>query len=169
MKAANLSPQVIDPALYRIPARFAVETFSGLLLVCTFKPHYLCGVSGVAKHFCTLSRKGPSEYHDNAMVTAGSALAADFGRHRKLVVVDALRFARTASPHRPATEYVFPKALILSTDSVAADTVALDLFLKSGCRPHGAIPPRVHIEAADKRYHCGASDMARIEVRRVSV
>jgi len=169
LKATNLSPRMIDPGLYQIPARFAVEPFDALLLVCTLKPHYLCGVSGVVKHFCTLSKKGPKAYHGNAMVTAGSALATDFSRHRKLVIVDALRFAKTAPPHRPATEYVYRKSLILSTDPVAADTVALDLFRQSGCQPHGAIPPRVHIEAADRRYHVGVSDLARIEVRRVRV
>jgi len=167
LKAANISDQVIGPALYQIPARFAVEPFDALLVVCTLKPHYLCGVSGVVKHFCTLGKRGPREYHGNAMVTAGSVLTTDFSRHRKLVVVDALRFAKTAKPHRPAEEYVYPKALILSPDPVAADTVALDMFQQSGCRPHGAIPPRVHIEAADKRYHAGVSDLARIEIRRV--
>jgi hypothetical protein len=169
LKVARISDQVMDPALYQIPARFAVEPFDALLVVCTLKPHYLCGVSGVVKHFCTLGKRGPREYHGNAMVTAGSVLTTDFSRHRKLVVVDALRFARTAKPHRSAEEYVYPKALILSTDPVAADTVALEMFRRNGCRPHGAISPRVHIEAADKRYHAGASDLARIEVRRVKI
>jgi hypothetical protein len=159
----------MDRQLYRMPARFAVDPFDGLVVVCTLKPHYLCGVSGVVKHFATLSKKGPKVYHPDGMVTAGSVLVTDFKEHRKLVVVDALRFAKTGDPHRPAKDYVFPKSLVLSTDPVAADAVALDMFLKAGCKPFGEIPPRLHIEAADKDYHAGVSDLSKIEVRRINV
>jgi len=169
LKAAGISEDVIDPALYKIPARYAVEPFDALLVVCTLKPHYISGVSGVVKHFATLSKKGPATYHPNAMATAGSVLQTDFSNHRKLVVVDALRFAKVAPPHRQASDLYYSKILILSTDPVAADTVALDLFLKAGCKPYGDIPPRVHIETADKQYHAGVSDLSRIEIRRVEV
>lgn len=170
LKAAGISEDVIDPVLYNIPARYAVEPFDALLVVATLKPHYISGVSGVVKHFATLSKKGPKEYHPDAMVTAGSVLQTDFSNHRKLVVVDALRFAKRFAPSRLRTEDLYyAKALILSTDPVAADTVALDMFLKAGCKPHGEIPPRVHIEAADKRYHAGVSDLSKIEIQRVTM
>jgi hypothetical protein len=169
LKAANISEEVMDRQLYRMPARFAVDPFDALVVVCTLKPHYLCGVSGVVKHFATLSKKGPKVYHPDGMVSAGSVLVTDFKDHRKLVVVDALRFPKTGDPHRPAKDYVFSKSLVLSTDPVAADSVALDMFLKAGCKPFGDIPPRLHIEAADKDYHAGISDLSKIEVRRVNV
>ncbi|MBM4086616.1 MAG: DUF362 domain-containing protein [Planctomycetes bacterium] len=169
LAAAKISEEVMDRELYRIPARFAVDPFDGIVLVCTLKPHYLCGVAGAVKHFATLAKKGPRVYHPDGMKTAGEVLATDFKAHRKLVVVDALRFAGTGDPHRPARDYVFQKSLVLSADPVAADAVALDLFLKAGCKPSGDIPPQIHIEAADKDYHAGVSDLAKIDVRQVKV
>ncbi|MBM3334383.1 DUF362 domain-containing protein [Candidatus Sumerlaeota bacterium] len=170
MKAAGISESVIDEALYDLPARYAVEPFDALLVVCTLKPHYISGVAGAVKHFATLSKKGPKEYHPDAMVTAGSVLQTDFKSHRKLVVIDALRFARRFAPgHLQPQDYCYPKALIISTDPVAADAVAFDLFLKVGCKPAGAIPARLHIEAADKKYHAGVSDLAKIELRTIKL
>jgi hypothetical protein len=132
-------------------------------------PEPRCGVAGVIKHFATLAKRGPAAYHPDGMVTAGSVIEEDFAGKHRLVIVDALRFAVTQRPHRPPEALHYQKSLLLSTDPVAADAVALDLFLKAGCKPFGDVPPRLHLEAADRDYHAGVSDLAKIEVRQIKV
>lgn len=169
LKPAGISEDVFQGGIYKIPARFAVEPYTVVMQIPTVKPNIMSGVAGVIKHFATMAKRGPAVYHPDGMVTAGSVINDDFAGKHRLVIVDALKFAVTQRPHRPPDALHYQKSLILSTDAVAADAVALDLFLKAGCKPFGDVPPRWHIEAADKVYHAGVSDLARIEVRQVRV
>jgi hypothetical protein len=160
LQARGISPTVMDGSLI---SRLSTEPFTVLVMVPTLKSHTVSGVSGVVKHFATLSQEGPAPHHPDAMHTAGSVIVPQFGHLRKLIIVDALRFGETTK----GPSY-YQKSLIFGTDPVAVDTIALDLFLEH-CKPHGTLPPRYHIEAADKEFHAGTSDRNKIEVQRLTV
>jgi len=160
LKELGIPASAMDTSLI---SRISTEPFTVLIMVPTLKSHEVAGVSGVIKHFATISKEGPQGHHPNAMKTAGSVIVPQFGHLRKLIIVDALRFYRTLEG-----EHYFQKSLIFGTDPVATDTIALDLFLKH-CIALSKIPPRLHIEAADKEYKAGTCDRAKIEVRTVEL
>lgn len=160
LQARGISPTVMDGSLI---SRISTEPFTVLVMVPTLKSHTVSGVAGVIKHFATISKEGPAPHHPDAMHTAGSVIVPQFGHLRKLIIVDALRFGETTK----GPSY-YQKSLIFGTDPVAVDTIALDLFLEH-CKPHGTLPPRYHIEAADKEFHAGTSDRNKIEVQRLTV
>jgi len=160
---AGVPPEALDGAVYTIPSNFHRKRFTALVMTPTLKSHSIAGVSGVVKHFATMSRGGPAPHHPNAMETAGSVIIPEFGHMSHLVIVDALRFGElTRGPK------YFQKSLIFGTDPVAADMVALDLFLEHNA-PYGDLPPERHRVLADTRYHAGISDRSQIEVVRLTV
>ncbi|HIE26206.1 TPA: DUF362 domain-containing protein [Candidatus Poribacteria bacterium] len=160
LKEAEIPQEVMDNQIYRIPARFPTMPFTSLVMTPTLKSHRIAGVSGVVKHYATMCKEGPAPHHPNGMETAGSVIVPQFGYMSHLIIVDALRFGEeTRGPQ------FFQKSLIFGTDPVAADVVALDIYLKN-CKTSREIPPERHRQLADTRYHAGISDMSRIEVRR---
>lgn len=160
LQERGIPPEVMDGSLI---SRISTEPFTTLVMVPTLKSHTVSGVSGVVKHFATISKEGPAPHHPDAMHTAGSVIVPQFGHLRKLIIVDALRFGETTK----GPSY-YHKSLVLGTDPVAVDTIALDLFLEN-CKPHGTLPPRYHIEAADKEFHAGTSDRNKIEVQKLTL
>ncbi len=172
-------PELITNRLFGI----ADLPMDALVVTPTIKHHEIAGISGTLKLYACFSKKGPWNYHTEVprndprwdgvvgggMGACGWVPANDFKLQRKLHVVDLLRVGTTS---RGWTAYpdgwVYTKSLVLSTDPVAADRVAFDMYLKVG-QPSGRIDPLYHVERADAEYHAGVSDLRRIDVRRVLV
>lgn len=160
LKARGVPQSVMDSRLIK---RIPVKPFTTLIMLPTLKSHDVAGVSGVVKHFATISLEGPAVHHPNGMKTAGSVIRKQFGHLKKLIIVDAVRFYQTTEGG-----FYYEKALLFGTDPVAVDTIALELFLKH-CVPKGRILPRLHIESADRDYGAGESDKSKIEIRQINL
>ncbi len=163
LKDASIPQEVLDGSIYTIRSKYHQQQFTSLIMSPTLKSHSIAGVSGIVKHFATMSKGGPQPHHANAMETSGSVIVPEFGHMKQLYVVDALRFGETTRGPQ-----FWQKSLIFGTDPVATDMVAMDVFLKS-CKTYGELPPDHHRLLADTRYNAGISDRSRIEVVNVRV
>ena len=163
LKDAAIPQEVMDGSIYTIRSKYHQQAFTNLVMAPTLKSHSIAGVSGIIKHFATMSKGGPSPHHANAMETAGSVIVPEFGHMKQLYIVDALRFGETT--HGP--QY-YQKSLIFGVDPVATDMIALEVFLKS-CKTYSTLPPEHHRILADTRYSAGISDRTKIEVIELKV
>lgn len=163
LRAAGISESVMDGSIYRMYSNFHKTRFTSLVMAPTLKRHSIAGVSGVVKHYATMSKEGPGPHHPNAMETCGSVIVPEFGHMKHLIIVDALRFGdMTRGPQ------YYQKSLVFGTDPVATDVIALELYLRN-CKTYGDLPPDRHRILADTRYKAGISDRKRIEVRDIKV
>ncbi|MCC7491248.1 MAG: DUF362 domain-containing protein [Fimbriimonadaceae bacterium] len=158
LEARQVPLELLDTGLYTLPCKFGDAGFTLLAAVPTLKAHPIAGVSGAVKHYATLTAGRIADYHPNGMETCGEVLAKEFGGHRHLTIIDGLRWGNA----RKGPSF-YRKVLLLSTDPVAADAVALKLFLENGA-PLNNIPPERHIQLADTKYQAGCADLDRIEV-----
>ncbi len=159
----GLNRDSMDGGIYTIPGRFDRHNFDTIVMTPTLKSHTIAGMSGVVKHFATMSKTHVREYHANAMETAGKAIADEFMTVRKLLIVDALRLGKvTEGPQ------FWAKTLIFGTDPVATDVIALEFFLRH-CETHGRIPPDRHRTLAGTRYRAGIAERNRIDVQELRV
>jgi len=149
--------------IYTIPGSFHQHGFNLIVMTPTLKNHSIAGVSGVVKHYATMSKTHVRNYHANGMETAGQVLRDEFKNHRHLVIVDGLRWGAMQSG--PA---YYQKALLFGTDPVAVDMVALQMFLEH-LETGKNIPPDRHRILAGTRYGAGISDLKRIDVVKVKV
>ncbi|MGQ9525136.1 MAG: twin-arginine translocation signal domain-containing protein [Armatimonadota bacterium] len=164
LKSAGIPETVMDGSVYTVRSNgFHRSRFTSLVMAPTLKSSNIAGVSGVVKHYATMSKGGPAPHHPNAMETAGSVIVPEFGHMKHLIIVDALRFGETTR----GPQY-YQKSLIFSTDPVAADVIALDLYLRN-CKTFGDLPPDRHRTLADTRYKAGISDRKRIDVQEITV
>lgn len=92
LKAASIPQEVMDGSIYTIRSKYYQQSFTNLVMTPTLKSHTIAGVSGIIKHFATMSKGGPQPHHANAMETAGSVIVPEFGHMKQLYIVDALRF-----------------------------------------------------------------------------
>ena len=115
-------------------------------------------MSGAVKHYATLTAGKIADYHPNGMENAGRVLADEFGKHRHLTIIDGLRWGNGRKG--PST---YRRCLVFSTDPVAADAVALKLFLETD-KPQTNVPPQRHIERAETEFKAGIADLARIDI-----
>lgn len=172
-------PEMITNKLFGI-ANLPMEA---LVVTPTIKHHDIAGISGTTKLYACFSKLGPWNYHgetpkqdphwDGAagggMGACGWVPANDFKAQRKLHVVDMIRVGSTSRGWTAFPDgWIYTRALVLSTDPVAADRVAFDMYLKVA-KPSGKIDPLYHLERAESEYKAGVADLARIDVRRVSV
>ncbi len=158
LKSASIPQEVMDGSIYTIRSKYHEQSFTNLVMTPTLKSHSIAGVSGIIKHFATMSKGGPSPHHANAMETAGSVIVPEFGHMKQLYIVDALRFGETTR----GPQY-YQKSLIFGTDPVATDMIALQVFLRS-CKTYGELPPDHHRILADTQFKAGTSDLSEIEV-----
>ncbi len=158
LKGATIPEEVMDGSIYTIRSKYHQQSFTNLIMSPTLKSHSIAGVSGIVKHFATMSKGGPAPHHANAMETAGSVIVPEFGHMKQLYVVDALRFGETTRGPQ-----FWQKSLIFGTDPVATDVIALEVFLRN-CKTFGELPPDHHRNLADTRYAAGISDRSKIEL-----
>lgn len=163
LPVAGVDADVMDGTTYTIPGKFSERDFTLIVNTPTLKSHTICGVSGVVKHYATMSKTHVRNYHGDSMASAGAALRDEFMGLRHLIIVDALRLGKvTEGPQ------FYQKSLIFGTDPVATDVIALEVFLRN-CETHGRIPPEKHRQLAGTQYGAGIADRARIDVEEVRV
>lgn len=172
-------PELITNKLFGI----ANLPMDALVVTPTIKHHDISGISGTLKLYACFSKKGPWNYHgetprssDHWDGVAGGGMGAcgwvpanDFKEPRKLHVLDLLRVGITSRGWTAWQDgWVYTKSLVLSTDPVAADRVAFDMYLKVG-QASGRIDPLNHVLRADSEYKAGVADLKRIDVQRITV
>jgi hypothetical protein len=86
-----------------------------------------------------------------------------------LILVDALTALCDKGP-QPDPRYKWPyKGLIAGTDPVALDTVGLKIIMakreEMRGEPWPLSPPPICVEAADRVYHLGTSDLNKIDIQ----
>jgi hypothetical protein len=140
-------------------------------LICMpgLKAHWLTGIGTVIKNYILFSGD-PRKYHyqDSAKLGEIWNLPQVKGKTR-LVLVDALRPVCDKGPQfDPRYQWAY-NGLFAGLDPVAVDTVGMKIIeaKRESLRgePWPLSPPPICIEAADKVYKLGTSDMGRIDIR----
>ncbi len=172
-------PEMVTDKLFGIGNR----PMNALVCTPTVKHHDIAGISGCLKLYACFSKLGPWNYHGETpkqsthwdglagggMGACGWVPANDFKEQRKLHIVDMIRVGVSSRGFTVFKDgLVFTKTLVFSTDPVAADRVAFDIYLKVG-QASGRIDPLNHVVRADKVYGAGVSDLSSIEIRKVTV
>ncbi|HXK59042.1 MAG TPA: DUF362 domain-containing protein [Acidobacteriota bacterium] len=148
-----------------------VKQCTALISLPGLKAHWLTGIGTVLKNYILFSgRARDYHYADSAKLGEIWNLPHVKGKTR-LVLVDALRPLCDKGP-QPDPRYMWPyKGLIAGKDPVAVERVGLEIITKKRDalrgEPWPLSPPPLCVEAADKDYHLGVSDLKRIKVETV--
>jgi hypothetical protein len=134
------------------------------------RTHYLSGVSGCMKNLIMFS-DSQIKWHPNSCADLGllQTLPEVRGKLRLHVLSVLTPQFHGRGPHHFSRRYVWNyKGLIVGTDVVAVDAVALQLLMAKRTEVLGAaraIPPvPIHIERADKVHGLGNSNMSNIDL-----
>lgn len=134
------------------------------------RTHYLSGISGCMKNLIMFS-ESQIKWHPNSCEDLGllQTLPEVKGKLRLHVLCALTPQFHGRGPHHFSRRYVWNyKGLIVGTDVVAVDAVALRLLMAKRTEVLGAsraLPPvPIHVERADKVHGLGNSDMARIDL-----
>ncbi|MGB4704884.1 MAG: DUF362 domain-containing protein [Candidatus Saccharicenans sp.] len=135
------------------------------------KAHWLTGIGTVIKNYIMYSG-APRNYHyeDSARLGEIWHLPQVKGKTR-LIIVDALRPVCDKGPQFDP-RYRWPyKGLLAGTDPVALDAVGLRIIQAKRDQLRGEpwpiSPPPICIEAADRVYKLGHSQLENIEIKRI--
>jgi hypothetical protein len=148
-----------------------VRRCSALISLPALKAHWLTGIGTVLKNYICFTGS-PSSYHDANSANIGEIWTLPHVKDKtKLVIVDALRPLCDKGP-QPDPRYLWPyKGLIAGTDPVAVETVCLKILLEKRHalrgEPWPLSPPPIVVEAADKRYGLGTSNIEEIGINRI--
>ena len=172
-------PELITGKLFGI----ANLPMDALVVTPTVKHHDIAGISGALKLYACFSKLGPWNYHGETPIhsdhwdgVAGGGMGAcgwvpanDFKTQRKLHVLDMIRIGGSSRGFTAHPDgWVYTKSLVLSTDPVAADRVAFDIYLKVA-QASGRLDPMNHVERAASEYKAGIADLKQIDIRRITV
>lgn len=142
---------------------------TALICMPALKAHWLTGAGTVIKNYILYSG-APRDYHyqDSAKLGGIWNLPQVKGK-TKLVLVDALHPLCDKGP-QPDPRYKWPyNGLIAGLDPVAVDAVGMKIIeaKRQALRgePWPVSPPAICIEAADKVYRLGTSDLGRIDIQ----
>lgn len=134
------------------------------------RTHYLSGVSGCMKNLIMFS-DSQMKWHPNSCADLGllQTLPEVRGKLRLHVLSVLTPQFHGRGPHHFSRRYVWNyKGLVVGTDVVAVDAVALQLLMAKRTEVLGAakaLPPvPIHIERADKVHGLGNSDMNNIDL-----
>ena len=169
---AELKSAGVPEANFRMPGRDAqtVKECTALIALPALKAHWLTGIGTVLKLYIMYSGKA-SSYHNEDSAKLGEIWNLDFIKGKtKLVLIDALRPTCDKGPQvDPRYQWVYG-GIIASTDPVASDAVGLKIIQTKRDEikgePWPLSPPPVCVEAADKQYGLGTSDLAKIEIKK---
>jgi hypothetical protein len=162
---ANIS---IDDRAVRENPIFQKAT--ALINVRPLRTHYLAGMSGCIKNYITFSSKWPANHPNNCEDLAQCFQLPMVKGKTRLNILSALtpQF-HSRGPHSFDRRYVWEyKGLIVGTDPVAVDSVALRIIMAKRTEHFGSesrLPalPR-HIRAADVKHGLGNSDPDNIQL-----
>lgn len=144
---------------------------TALLNVPTIKGHRSVGIAAAVKNYINLSEKKPHTFHKGLGNRLGEnwLIPATKGKTR-LIVVDALRPYFGPGPQvNPVYRWPYG-GILVGTDPVAIDTIAIALIRRKRDafkgEPWPLNPPPKVIPAADTVYHLGTCEPARIRLVR---
>ncbi len=145
-----------------------VERCTALISLPALKAHWLTGIGTVLKNYIMFSGN-PEAYHNEGNARLGEIWNVPRVKGKtKLILVDALRPLCDKGP-QPDPRYMWPyKGLIAGTDPVAVERICLKVITEKRHAIRGETwllsPPPFCVEAADKQYHLGVSDLQRIKI-----
>lgn len=160
-------------------SKIVSEMSTALINVPGVKAHWITGIAVALKNWVgVISGLNPSDrgvsyaiHADNGAEVCMFNAMPVIREKCRLVIVDALRPLCHGGP-QVNPRYLFDyKAILVSTDPVAADVVCQRIIQeqrdKLGLGP--IQPPVKHVALADKKYRLGASDWSNIELIRAAV
>ncbi|MEW6238646.1 MAG: DUF362 domain-containing protein [Candidatus Omnitrophota bacterium] len=136
----------------------------------SLKAHWLTGIGTVMKLYIMYSGK-PRDYHGENNAKLGEIWnLPDVKGKTKLMLVDALRPLCDKGP-QPDPQYMWNyNGLIAGADPVAVETVCLKIISEKrraiNKEPWPLSPPPLCVEAADKVYKLGTSNLAEIKIEK---
>ncbi len=141
---------------------------TALISLPALKAHWLTGIGTVIKNYIMYSGR-PTRYHAENSAKLGEIWQLPFVKGKtRLVLVDALHPLCDKGP-QPDPRYKWAyNGLIAGTDPVAVETVCEKIITEKRKalrgEPWPLSPPPICIEAADKVYGLGTSNMEKIKV-----
>lgn len=141
---------------------------TALISMPALKGHWLAGIGTVLKNYIMYSGR-PSTYHGENSAKLGAIwLIPEVKGKTRLVLVDALHPLCDKGPQSdPRYKWAY-NGLIAGTDPVAVETVCLRIITEKRHalrgEPWPVSPPPLCIEAADKVYGLGTSQMKDIKI-----
>jgi Domain of unknown function (DUF362) len=148
-----------------------LESLTALISMPGLKAHWLTGIGTVIKNYILYSG-APRNYHNQNSSKLGEIwnLPQVKGKTR-LILVDALHPLCDKGPQvDPRYKWVY-NGLIAGTDPVAVETVCLKIIQAKReelrGEPWPISPPPICVEAADKVYKLGTSDINNINVKAI--
>jgi uncharacterized protein (DUF362 family) len=146
------------------------QNANSIINVRPLRTHYLSGVSGCMKNLIMFS-DSQSKWHPNSCADLGllQTLPEVSGKLRLHILSVLTPQFHGRGPHHFSRRYVWNyKGLLVGTDVVAVDAVALQLLMAKRTEVLGAaraLPPvPIHIERADKVHGLGNSDLNNIDL-----
>ena len=146
---------------------------TALIALPGLKGHWLTGIGTVMKLYIMYSGKA-SSYHNENSAKLGEIWNLDFIKGKtRLVIIDALRPLCDKGP-QPDPRYLWNyNGIIASTDPVAAESVGLKIIQAKRDEikgePWPLSPPPLCVEAADKQYGLGTSDLSKINIKKLGL
>ncbi|MDQ7821430.1 MAG: DUF362 domain-containing protein [Candidatus Eremiobacteraeota bacterium] len=150
-------------------ARETLAASTALINVRPLRSHHWAGIGGCIKNYIMFV-DNPSSYHDNSCASLGAIwnLPVVKGKTRLNILVLLTPQFYGRGPHHFDPRYVWPyKGIMVSTDPVALDALGAQLLLKKRVASFGEnrpVTPVNHIQAADREYGIGVSDLKRIDL-----
>jgi hypothetical protein len=152
---------------YGLPA----EQCTALVSVTSLKAHPLTGIAASIKNYINFHPKPDSFHHENSSKLGEIWLRPEVKGKTRLVVLDLLTPYFGTGPQIDPRYRADYRGVLVATDPVAADTVALRLCQlmrdRHRRKPWPVTPPPLFLAAADKEYHLGTADPARIKLVRL--
>ena len=145
-----------------------VTRCTALIALPALKAHWLTGIGTVMKLYIMYSAK-PPDYHNENSSKLGEIWQLDCVKGKtRLVLIDALRPLCDKGPQVDPRYLWNYNGIIASVDPVAAEAVGLKIIQTKRDEikgePWPLSPPPLCVEAADKQYHLGASDLSKIRI-----
>lgn len=143
---------------------------TALINVRPMRTHYLAGMSGCMKNYLTFAEKWP-DYHPNNCANLGLLFNLPLvkGKTRLNILSLLTPQFHGRGPHHFHRRFVWAyKGLLVGTDPVAVDAVALQVLMAKRKQHFGSkyrlSPIPKYIEIADKKHGIGTSDLNKIEL-----
>ncbi len=165
LESAGIAPEKIKNA-WGGPEQ--AESRTALINLPMLRTHRLTGMGTVFKNYILFSGR-PRVYHQEGNSKLGEVWNMPHVKGKtKLTIVDALYPVFEGGPQRDPRYMWRYNGLIAGTDPVAVEAVGLRLIEAKRKETRGEFwqlsPPALCVEAAEKEYGLGMSDMAKIDL-----
>jgi hypothetical protein len=143
---------------------------TALISMPALKGHWLTGIGTVIKNYIMYSGR-PSSYHTEKSAKLGEIwLIPEVKDKTRLILVDAIHpFCDKGPQSDPRYKWAY-NGLIAGTDPVAVETVCLRILTEKRHalrgEPWPISPPPICVDAADRIYGLGTSNMEEIKISR---